>query len=346
MINIESAWIKYNANSNNKNVGDCVKRALSYAYGVDYDEIARRLNRLKRDSGYALYNQVGVWQKFLEQNGAIQLEEFVKSSVTEEEFAENHPRGVYILMTGSQPGTHSHLVCVLNGDIIDSWNSSNYYVYRAWEIKDASLDVEDVSWEDIQDPLYSYIDKYCESVSQKWGKYFTCWRGETYRIDDSTYRLYFRLDTKQLPEDSAYPSDAQYAKRIVVKLNPRLSVEKNIESLQTQLKGRVYNWIYPIEKDIRDSEAIQGMKVHKYFDDYTEGRKRLLLLPEWCREYVKLFQTPEDPWSNGDYYVRIEPLPGDDDWHSSREFESYSLRVLRKELEDYKKSIEETSEDE
>ena len=40
---------RYNANTRDSNVGDCVKRSLSVAFRTDYDEVSRELNRIKRD---------------------------------------------------------------------------------------------------------------------------------------------------------------------------------------------------------------------------------------------------------------------------------------------------------
>ena len=37
---------KYNANTQNKNTGDCVARSISLALGMDYDEVKRGLKNV------------------------------------------------------------------------------------------------------------------------------------------------------------------------------------------------------------------------------------------------------------------------------------------------------------
>ena len=338
MIKIQADWVKYNANTRNKNVGDCVKRALSYAYGVDYDEISRQLNRMKGETGSDVFNDNKVWRRFVYKNGGVMLPDKDYKGITEEEFCEKYPQGVYICLTGKEVGKSSHLVCILNGNIIDSWNSSNYVVIEAWEIKDVSLDTVELEWEDIKDPILDYVFKYCDEVSHKYGEYFAVWMNEDCRVDDLTRRLYFYLQTKDMPKGSEYYSNQEYCKRIVVKINPRMSAEKNIESLKVQLKGRVYNWIYPVEKDIRDCLDIEGMETHEWYGGAISDKKQLLKLPEWSRKYIKQFDTPENSYKDY-YYVVMEPLP-EDNYDEDMRFDSPSLRTVISDMERYRRSVE------
>ena len=344
MIKIEADWIKYNANTKNNNVGDCVKRALSYAYSVDYDEMSRQLNRLKVDMHAAAFNNNRVWRKFVYDHGGYMLPDSEYKGITEGEFASKYPHGVYVCLTGREVDKASHLVCILNGDIIDSWNSSNYLVIEAWEIKDASLDTVEISWEDVEDEVMSYIKDYIASVNKKWSKWFYVSYDEAaFIVDDLTRRIWLELDTKKLPLESKYYSNTTYQKKFIIKLNPRLSVEKNIESLQTQLKGRIYNWIYPFQKDIKDSVAIVDMKTDSMFYDTSHNKKKLLMLPEWCRKYVVDFYIPEDQYFGNQvdegYFLRMRPLELDN-YEENLEFESYSLKGLKEDLERYKRSVE------
>lgn len=276
MIKIQADWVKYNANTRNKNVGDCVKRALSYAYGVDYDEISRQLNRMKGETSSDLFNENKNWRRFLYKNKGFMLPDKDYKGITEAEFCEKYPHGVYVCLTGKKVDKSSHLVCIFNGDIIDSWNSSNYVVIEAYEIKDTTLDIVEVSWEDIEDPLCTFIDDYIASVNKKWRELFDLSRDpKIYTIDDSTKKMVFIETTKGLPKSSKYLSYTEYDKYIMIKLNPRMSTEKNLESLKTQLKGRVYNFVYPFEKDIKDSIAIADMETNWQFNDTTSNKKKI-----------------------------------------------------------------------
>ena len=338
MIKIQADYVRYNANTRNKNVGDCVKRALSYAYGVDYDEISRQLNRMKGETGSDVFNDNKVWRRFVYKNGGIMIPDKDYKGITEEEFCEQYPQGVYICLTGKEVGKSSHLVCIFNGDIIDSWNSSNYVVIEAWEIKDVSLETSFIEWEDIKQPILDYIIKYCEQVSEKYKKWFEIWMGEDFRIDNLTRRLAFYIQTKDLPAGCDWLSNHENYKTIVVKLNPRLSEEKNIESLQVQLKGRVYNWVYPLEKDIRDCLDVEDMETHEWYGNAIHDKKYLLKLPEWSRKYIKQFDTPENSYKDY-FYVVMEPLP-EDNYDEDMRFDSSSLRTLISDMERYRRSVQ------
>lgn len=338
---IFSTFRRYNANSKDKSVGDCVKRSLSFAYGVDYDEISRRLNRIKNDIGAYAFNSNSTWTKFLRDNGAQKITNDDNTNITEDEFCAKYPNGVYILLTGSEKkGYSTHMVCIINGDIVDSWNSSNYIVYDVWKIPNVSLKVEDIQWEDVEDPINEYIDKYLESVNKKYSDWFTCWREEGFKVNPLTYRMKFYVNTKDLPPESEFLKNRTYMKRIVVKLNPRMDVEKNIASVCPKLKQSVYNWLYQFEKDKRDCEAIKTIDNDNYRSSWD--KKLLLKLPPWVRPYVTYFWVNETgKYSWGKYELRFNALPGDphtEDRGDLISIETDSYRELKDILQAYKEN--------
>lgn len=316
MKSISATFKKYNANAQNKNVGDCVKRALSYAYGLDYNEVSRQLNRIKNEIGSFAFNSFRTWTKFLEDHGARNIGAECKG-MSEAEFCEKFPSGVYILLTGTdKSGCSTHMVCIFNGDIIDSWNSSNYIIYDAYLIPASNVETFDVSWEDVEDDLSTFIDSYIESVNAKYSDWFTVWRASGYKLDNHTYRMVFYLQTKNLPQESEYYANQKYSKRIVVKLNPRMNIDENIKVLQPKLKQYVYDWLYPYMKDMRDTQAILKMDVsdiNRHIANDTYSRKQLLKLPEWVRPLVlEMWFDPEGKYgSYNKYELRFKALPDD-----------------------------------
>lgn len=344
-VKIDAAWNKYNANSQNKNVGDCVKRALSFAYGMDYNEVGRQLNRIKNAIGSIAYNYRRTYERFLKDKGAVLLPKSEYEGLTEDEFAEKHPQGVYILLTGTEKSGHqSHMVCIFNGDIIDSWNSSDYVVYDGWKIPNVSTEISSVEWDDISEDMNNFIDEYLASLNKKYEDWFNAWREPGYQVDLLTYRMKFYVRTNSnLPDESQYYSNKTYMKRIVVKMNPRMSEEANLSTLQKKLKQSVYDWLYPFMKDRKDTQAILKMnddEALKKKDTWT--KKQLLMLPEWVRPLVEYFWYDTSGSSYTKYEIRFKALPDDpyvEDEGNKIRYETDSYKDLKDMLAAYKEDF-------
>ena len=91
----------HNENPYNRNVGDCTVRAISTALGQDWDTTYIGLCL----EGYLLKD--------------------MPSSVNE--FARTHRSGVHLL------GLNSHVVCIIDGTILDTWDSGEKEVLYYWK---------------------------------------------------------------------------------------------------------------------------------------------------------------------------------------------------------------------
>lgn len=122
-------WRKFNNNPIGKTVGDCAVRAVSVAFGVDWEQAYDLIT----DAGYAMGDMPSsdsVWGAVLRQHG------FYRSAIpnscpdcyTAEDFATDNPYGTFVL------GFGGHVAAVKDGVIYDSWDSRNeipqYYWYR------------------------------------------------------------------------------------------------------------------------------------------------------------------------------------------------------------------------
>ena len=117
-------WKHYNLNPTGKNVGDCTVRALSKALNQDWYTTYFGLcieGALLGDMPSAN----SVWGAYLRRKGYRR--ELAPDDVTVDDFAESHPTGTYILALSG------HVVCVQDGDLYDSWDSSNEIVLYYWE---------------------------------------------------------------------------------------------------------------------------------------------------------------------------------------------------------------------
>ena len=123
---------EYNPNIDNNKAGDCVIRAIAKALDKTWDEayigvVAKGFEL--RDMPSINY----VWGSYLKDNGFKRkvVPDTCPDCYTVNDFANDHPKGCFILATGS------HIVAVCDGDYYDAWDSGNevpvYYFVRGEE---------------------------------------------------------------------------------------------------------------------------------------------------------------------------------------------------------------------
>ena len=108
----------YQPNPRGVNTDDCVIRALTKALDVDWDTASvYAIVQQIRDSD--LYVKNYVWGNLLLRNGFTKhhLPDTCPDCFTVEDFAMEHPQGLYIL------GTGEHAVAVVDGDWYDTFDS-------------------------------------------------------------------------------------------------------------------------------------------------------------------------------------------------------------------------------
>jgi len=124
-------WIKYNPNPTGRAVGDCAVRAISKALDIDWETAYN----LIASNGFAMGDMPSsdsVWGSVLRQNG------FYRSSIpnrcpdcyTAADFAQDNPVGTFVL------GFGGHVATIVNGNLYDSWDSSNCIPIYVWYRKD------------------------------------------------------------------------------------------------------------------------------------------------------------------------------------------------------------------
>lgn len=124
-------WKQFNNNPVGRSVGDCAVRAVSVALGVDWESAYTML----AVNGFAmgdLQNSNSVIGSVLRQHGFYRynLPETCPDCYTFADFAADHPKGVFVL------GTGTHVATVMDGVLMDAWDSSNEPVAYAWYRKD------------------------------------------------------------------------------------------------------------------------------------------------------------------------------------------------------------------
>lgn len=123
------AYIEYNPNPAGRIVGDCSIRAISKALKIDW-ETAYMLVATNGFNMGDMPSADSVWGSVLRQNGFYRkaIPSSCPDCYTAADFCNDHPYGTYVL------GFGGHVATVVDGDLYDSWNSSNeipqYYWYR------------------------------------------------------------------------------------------------------------------------------------------------------------------------------------------------------------------------
>ena len=121
------AYRYYNPNPSGKNAGDCVIRALCAALGESWQAIYTALSV----QGYKMCdwgNSDPVWGAYLRSRGFVRraIPDTCPDCYTIEDFAEDHPRGVYVLKTDQ------HVTTVINGTVYDSWDTRDEIPQYYW----------------------------------------------------------------------------------------------------------------------------------------------------------------------------------------------------------------------
>ena len=123
-------WIYANPNPANKQVPDCVIRAICIALNKPWLEVSDELYSLARRE-YSVTCDDRVWGLYLYSLG---FEPFLlpfscPKCITVNEFTKYYPYGTYII------GTGTHAVAVIDGNYYDSWDSGNTTPSFFWRIR-------------------------------------------------------------------------------------------------------------------------------------------------------------------------------------------------------------------
>lgn len=120
-------YIEWNNNPVGRRVGDCSVRAIAKALGVDWETAYAMI----ASNGFAMGDMPSsnsVWGAVLRQNGFKKqvIPNSCPDCFTFADFARDNPRGTFVL------GTGTHVATVVDGNIYDSWDSSDEIPVFVW----------------------------------------------------------------------------------------------------------------------------------------------------------------------------------------------------------------------
>jgi hypothetical protein len=124
-------FIEYNPNPCARRVGDCAVRAVAKALKIDWEtaHLAIMMN------GFYMCDMPSsdaVWGATLRQNGFTRkvIPNTCPECYTVKDFCRDHPVGTYVL------GFGGHTATVKDGDLFDSWDSSDEIPQFYWTDED------------------------------------------------------------------------------------------------------------------------------------------------------------------------------------------------------------------
>ena len=122
-----SRWKYFQNNPTGRNVGDCSVRAISVALDLDWDTAFALIAANAYQMGDVMSANAS-WGSVLRQHGFQRyvIPNNCPDCYTAEQFAEDHPEGVYVL------GFGNHVATVKDGMIYDSWDSSQEIPQYFW----------------------------------------------------------------------------------------------------------------------------------------------------------------------------------------------------------------------
>ena len=119
----------FNPNPLKKETGDCTVRAICAATDRKWDDVFYELC-MKGMEICEMPSANNTWGAYLQDNGYkyYSIPDRCPFCYTIDQFCYDHPKGIFIL------GTGTHVVCVKDGVIWDTWDSGSkvplYYFYK------------------------------------------------------------------------------------------------------------------------------------------------------------------------------------------------------------------------
>lgn len=125
------AFIEWNPNPVGRRVGDCAVRAISKALNVDWETAYVMI----ASNGFSMGDMPSsdsVWGATLRQHGfyRMSIPDSCPDCYSVTDFCNDNPKGTFVL------GFGGHVATVVDGDLYDSWDSSNEIPQFVWYRKD------------------------------------------------------------------------------------------------------------------------------------------------------------------------------------------------------------------
>lgn len=350
---IEGATYKeYNANNRGTNAPDCVKRSLSMAFNMDYNQVSKLLIAKAKEKHRSCWNILPVYESVIYDLGGnkgeepgeiIQVSEFIDKFV---------PDGVCIMETNKKPdgyGRGNHLTCSVNGTLYDSWDSSSQYVCQYYIIKNSNHEFTDIEdhLSELTPEGKTLIEQLCEKYKNKYnlpGQSELLWSG---RKDNFSIRFTLRYSDK-------ISFSSEFAERWTIDcvFNPTMTVEAARKKMIETIKIRMYDRYYAINQKYSGKAEGQTLFEESGYNDsqrsklWLDNRERKFFdsLPGWIQPFIVYLKVDEPGQYSDSYQIEALPIKGDPD-RKNVIFYGYNSADVKDEIARYKKNFERVDKD-
>lgn len=341
MIEIYEKWVYINMNKRDKRVGDCVARSLSLAYNMDYDDTKKELLALKKELNYGTWKYSPVWKTFMQNHEGDGRQDQLNpptSDTTVAELADKNSNGTLVVLC-KDPDPKSgktHLVTIIDGNIYDTWNSSDWIVKNYWKVTTNAITNPDMDTDEYIEYTNDCVTKYIKEFSDKYK--ITYWYDGPRIKSVKGFEIRCKVDyIYQIPdgEENEQLFDIPY------KLSPSYSDDKNRQIIDSVSKQWVRWYIRNISKHIQevlDNRDLHNSYSDKFYGSYNDRQLRKQL-PFWCQKLITFIDQRE---GSGDWYkyiVGMQALPGDPRGNEDVTFYADSWSELKGQIDDYKKNF-------
>ena len=315
---LSAEFIRYNANAAGRSTGDCVKRALSLAFDVPYNEMAKELIAKMKELHQSQWNIKYVYEKVITAHGGSTEIATPDPMMRLSEFADTiGKQGTWLVATGSKPNRSNHIVWIIDGTIYDSWDSTNEYVVRYHTIKDApKRQFTDFNVMDYREEIENVVDEVGNKLLKKYSWYdaLKSLEAKFKTFKDNKYKcnIDFVLVLRPRPY---YDEPTQYTAHFSIVFTPSTTDEEAHSIIKNTVQVRMYDRLYSINQlEKKKEEAWQAggtTKMDRYMTP-QEARFYNSLPGKWQAIIESVDIQRPGYWSDS-YSVRVKPQHGEGD---------------------------------
>lgn len=336
LVDINSSeLVRYNANNRGNNTSDCVKRAMSLGFNMSYNEMSKLLLDNQKKLGCRSWNSIKCYPHLIEELGGKSSGKNLpanpdrdgRSEWTLDEFIDNFlPDGTFLVETGREPGNVSHIVCVIDHKLYDSWDSRDRFVYRYYTLPKVTRKFTDIA--DHIKELVSRAKEVAYSEVDKLGSKYGWQDSVTFSIHlvriKSGYTI--QLNCFIVFDPCEYSAeDRKYLFSYAIPFTPTTTIDEADDLIQKITKTRIYDRFYAIrQQEAKLKEAYDTAKSGGIYNDdlwVTNQEERFIRsLPGWVRGVLKYINIERPGVYNDSYVIRINKLPGDVSHPHDRDF--------------------------